>query len=44
VEQEDDNGSIERGELGHFLAWRDCGGLGPNLFCGVFLARRRVHN
>ena len=41
--QEDENGSIGRGELGHLLSWRDHEVLGPNLFVEVVLARRREH-
>jgi hypothetical protein len=42
--QEDENGSIGRGELGHLLAWRAHGGLGPSLFMVITLARRRAHH
>ena len=41
--QEDENGSIGRGELGRLLSWRADEGLGPNLFVVVVLARRRAH-
>jgi hypothetical protein len=41
--QEDGNGSIERGKLGHLLPWRARGGLGPYYLLVLVIARRRAH-
>jgi hypothetical protein len=41
--QEDDNGSIGRGELGRHLSWRAHGGLGPHYLLVLVIAWRREH-
>jgi hypothetical protein len=41
--QEDENGSIGRGELGHHLSWRAHGGLGPHYLLVLVIAWRRAH-
>jgi hypothetical protein len=42
--QEDENGSIGRGELGCHLSWRAHGGLGPHYLLVLVIAWRRAHH